>query len=234
MNTIDKIRNAEKKSHENCYENNRLFEEGTWLAKPVASVMDILPLLKKEPYVKILDLGCGVGRNCIPAAQFFSKIPCHIDCVDLLKCAIDQLISYSKKYHVDKNIFPHTCSIEDFPITANAYHLILGISSLEHTASLNHFKNLLYHIYLGLKPKGIACLIINSSITEENAQDQTPLLPQFEINLSTESMQNLLKESFPHCRILKSTVSAQSYTVPREDLQVQLKTNVITYILQKI
>lgn len=74
MNTLYKIRNAERKSHESCYENNRLFEEGSWLAKPVSSVMDIFPLLNKESSVKILDLGCGVGRNCIPAAQFFSKI----------------------------------------------------------------------------------------------------------------------------------------------------------------
>lgn len=234
MNTLYKIRNAERISHENCYENNCLFEEGSWLAKPVASVMDILPLLNEEPCVKILDLGCGVGRNCIPAAQFFSKIPCYIDCVDILDCAIDQLVSYSKKYQVDKNIFPHTCAIEDFPIQANTYDLILGISSLEHTASLNHLKDLLVNIYLGLKPKGIACMIINSSITEENAIDHSTLLPQFEINLPTKSMQDLLKSCFPQCHTLKNVTSAQSYIVPREDLKVKINTNVITYIIQKL
>lgn len=234
MNTLDHIRNAERKSHTDCYENNRLFEEGSWLFKPVASVMGILPLLNKESYVRILDLGCGIGRNCIPAAQFFNKIPCHINCVDFLDCAIDQLMSYSKKYHVDKNIFPHICTIEDFPIQEDHYHLILGISSLEHAASLHHLNDLLNHIYLGLKLNGIACLIINSSITEENAEDHTLLVPQFEINLSTETMQNLLKESFPNCRILKSTVSPQSYAVPRDNLQVQINSHVITYIVQKL
>ncbi|WP_394918699.1 hypothetical protein [uncultured Robinsoniella sp.] len=84
------------------------------------------------------------------------------------------------------------------------------------------------------KLNGIACLIINSSITEENADNHTLLLPQFEINLSTEAMQNLLKESFPKCRILKSTVSPQSYTVPRDNLQVRINTHVITYIVQKL
>ncbi len=234
MNTLDHIRNAERKSHTDCYENNRLFEEGSWLFKPVASVMGILPLLNKESYVRILDLGCGIGRNCIPAAQFFNKIPCHIDCVDFLDCAIDQLMYYSEKYHVDKNIFPHICTIEDFPIQEDHYHLILGISSLEHTATLPQLKDLLKHIYLGLKLNGIACLIINSSITEENADNHTLLLPQFEINLSTEDMQNLLKESFPKCRTLKSTVSPQSYTVPRDNLQVRINTQVITYIVQKL
>lgn len=236
MNTLYKIRNAERKSHESCYENNRLFEEGSWLAKPVSSVMDIFPLLNKESSVKILDLGCGVGRNCIPAAQFFSKIktPCSIDCVDLLDCAIDQLMSYSKKYQVGDKIIPHTCAIEDFPIPPETYTLILGISSLEHAASLEHLKDLLSRISLGLKPKGIACLILNSNITEENTVDHSMLLPQFEINLPTETMINLLKKSFFKCRVLQNRTSAQSYTIPREDLQVMIHTNVITYIVQKL
>ncbi|MFD1401172.1 hypothetical protein [Robinsoniella peoriensis] len=47
-------------------------------------------------------------------------------------------------------------------------------------------------------------------------------------------MINLLKESFSKCRVLQNRTSAQSYTIPREDLQVMIHTNVITYIVQKL
>ncbi|WP_160295853.1 hypothetical protein [Robinsoniella peoriensis] len=47
-------------------------------------------------------------------------------------------------------------------------------------------------------------------------------------------MINLLKKSFFKCRVLQNRTSAQSYTIPREDLQVMIHTNVITYIVQKL
>lgn len=39
---ITKIRDEERKYHEACYENYKLFEEGSWLSKPVKTVMDQL------------------------------------------------------------------------------------------------------------------------------------------------------------------------------------------------
>jgi hypothetical protein len=41
-NRIKFIRNEERKYHEACYDNYKLFEEGSWLSKPVKTVMDTL------------------------------------------------------------------------------------------------------------------------------------------------------------------------------------------------
>lgn len=66
MKRIEFIRSEEKKYHDYCYENNKLLAEGSWLFKPVQTVMDTLPLLYNQDNLHILDLGCGVNRNSIP------------------------------------------------------------------------------------------------------------------------------------------------------------------------
>ncbi|KIV63428.1 Methyltransferase [Bacillus mycoides] len=42
MNRIDYIRQEEKKYHDLCYEQYKLFEAGSWLYKPVKTVMGML------------------------------------------------------------------------------------------------------------------------------------------------------------------------------------------------
>ncbi|MDQ0343017.1 hypothetical protein J2S14_001831 [Lederbergia wuyishanensis] len=68
MNRIEYIRQEEKEYHDYCYHNYKLFVEGSWLHKPVETVMEVIPLLKGKGNINILDLGSGVGRNSIPMA----------------------------------------------------------------------------------------------------------------------------------------------------------------------
>lgn len=42
MNRIQYIRQEEKKYHDLCYEQYKLFEIGSWLYKPVKTVMDLM------------------------------------------------------------------------------------------------------------------------------------------------------------------------------------------------
>lgn len=42
MDRVDRIRSEEKTYHDLCYENYKLFEQGTWLHKPVQTVLDLL------------------------------------------------------------------------------------------------------------------------------------------------------------------------------------------------
>ena len=79
----------------NVYASHQLYEPGSWLAKPVKTVLDILPMLDHVPSPRILDLGCGVGRNAIAVARHFSSLPCRVDCVDLLENAIEKLNEYA-------------------------------------------------------------------------------------------------------------------------------------------
>ena len=99
---IEYIRNKEAESHLKMYSENELFSGDGWLGKPVKTVVDLLPIFAYKKEITALDLGCGVGRNCIPIAQFFSDKHCTIDCVDILEYAIEKLVDNAKKYAVEK------------------------------------------------------------------------------------------------------------------------------------
>ena len=154
--SIDRIRKAEAESHTEAYTNHKLFAPGSWLAKPVKTVLELLPLF--EGYMKFtaLDLGSGVGRNCIPVAQYFSGIPCRVDCVDILELAVAKLNENAQQYGVADHIRGIVSAIDDYEITADSYDLILAISALEHIAFQSAFERKLCEIRDGLRHGSIA------------------------------------------------------------------------------
>lgn len=104
MNRIDYIRQEEKKYHDLCYEQYKLFEIGSWLYKPVKTVMDLIDYFEGQNNLQVLDLGSGVGRNSIPIAQKIQNSSGTVTCVDLLDSALTKLQNYSKEYGVINNI----------------------------------------------------------------------------------------------------------------------------------
>lgn len=231
--SVESIREAERKSHEEVYSTAKLFEKGSWLQKPVKTVLDILPLFEEYEALSVLDLGCGVGRNSIPIAQEFKKAECRIDCVDILKMAIDKLNFYSSEYGVSDSINGIVSSINDFEITSDSYDFILAVSALEHTDSEESFKNKLSEISNGIKSDGVVCLIVNSEVVEKNKENGQPVLPQFEVNLKTDELLSLLNKKFCGWQVLKSTVVSQNYDIPRNGFVSQLSTNVVTFAARK-
>ena len=230
---IESIREAERKSHEEVYSTAKLFEKGSWLQKPVKTVLDILPLFDGYEELNVLDLGCGVGRNSIPIAQEFKKADCRIDCVDILEMAIDKLNFYSSKYGVSDSINGIVSSIDDFEIENNGYDFILSVSSLEHINSETAFIGKLYEIRNGIKENGVVCVIVNSEVCEMDKQSNKPLEPQFEVNLKTDKLISLFKDVFKGWQFLKSTVVNQRYDIPRNDCIADLTTNVVTCVVRK-
>ncbi len=230
---LNSIRNAEKKSHMEIYSTAKLFESGSWLQKPVKTVMDLLDNFKDYTELNVLDLGCGVGRNCIPIAQEFKNIDCNIDCIDILDFAIEELNRNSIVYGVENEINGFISSIDDFEIEENRYDLILAVSALEHINSDVAFINKLEEIKNGTRKNGIVCLIINSEITEINKYNGQELVPQFEVNLKTENLIGILKKIFDGWKIIKSTVRNQRYDIPREGCVADLTTDVVTYVAKK-
>ena len=95
---VKEIRLAEEKSHIQSYTSHSLFSPGSWLAKPVKTGMELLPLFEGYTQFAALDLGSGVGRNCIPVAQHFNGIPCRVDCVDILELAVAKLNENAQQY----------------------------------------------------------------------------------------------------------------------------------------
>lgn len=231
--SLTDIRNSERQSHMEVYATHRLYEPGSWLAKPVKTVLDTIPLLDRVSSPRILDLGCGVGRNAIAVARHFQHPRCQVDCVDLLEYAIEQLYENAARFGVSDSVRGILSSIDEFEIPANTYDLILAVSALEHVDTAQTFHEKLNQIRNGLKPGGIVCLIINSGVTERDHQTGACLPPQFEVNLSTESMQNTLSQIFNGFTLLKSTVVHQKYTVPRASGQADIDTDVVTLVAQK-
>lgn len=230
---IQSIRKAEAASHTEAYTNYELFSTGSWLSKPVKTVLDLFPYFQNYQKLHVLDLGSGVGRNAIPIAKHFNDIPCHIDCVDILELAIDKLKDNARIHDVDHSIYGIVQPIDCFPIAEESYDLILAISALEHIDSQNSFVQKLFEIRNGLHSNGIACLILNSGVEEQVKATGEALVPQFEVNIPTEEMINILKEVFSEWKILKQTVVHQMYDIPRDIGISHVDTDVVTYVVQK-
>ncbi len=113
MNRIDYIRQEEKKYHGLCYEQYKLFEIGSWLYKPVKTVMDLMGHFEGQNNLQVLDLGSGVGRNSIPIAQKIRNTSSTVTCVELLNSALTKLQTYSKEHDVFEVIKTKQAAIEN-------------------------------------------------------------------------------------------------------------------------
>ncbi|MBR3684391.1 MAG: class I SAM-dependent methyltransferase [Lachnospiraceae bacterium] len=227
------IREAEKKSHMEMYSGAELFELGSWLQKPVKTVLDLFPLFTEHKELRVLDLGCGVGRNSIPIAKEFHTIPVTLECVDILELAIDKLYMNARQHDVEDNIKGIVSAIEDYPIVADGYDMIMAISALEHIDSKESFENKLFEIRNGLRNKGVVCLILNSNVEEYDKESGEKLSPQFEVNLPTECLELLLHKVFAGFEVIKETTRQQQYDIPREQGMVSLTTDVVTFVARK-
>ena len=233
LSRLKEIRQAEADSHTEAYNNHALFHAGSWLAKPVKTVLDLLPLFEGYKELLGLDLGSGVGRNSIPVAQHFKDIPCRVDCVDILELAIEKLNENAQQYGVAGSIQGIVNSIDDYEIGTDSYDLIMAVSALEHIASRPAFEKKLVEIRNGLRIGGVACLIVNSGVIEHDKATGEELPPQFEVNLPTCEMQHLLEQTFAGWQIIKNTIVHQKYDIPRTNGLAELETDVVTYVVKK-
>jgi len=233
LNRIEFIRNEEKKYHDYCYENYKLFEEGSWLYKPVKTVMDLLPLFDKRDNIKVIDLGCGVGRNSIPIAEAIKDRNGKVICVDLLDSALNKLKEYSKEYHVEEVIRTEKADIGNYEIKPNEYDFIVSVSTLEHVKSEAIFEEVVEKMAEGTKDNGVNCLIVNSELEEIDLETNVKLDALMELNLSTEDMINKLSSIYSGWELLKTIVNPLVYNITRNEKPVLLKTNAITYVVRK-
>ncbi|MGE6401534.1 class I SAM-dependent methyltransferase [Bacillus cereus] len=234
MNRIDYIRQEEEKYHDLCYEQYKLFEAGSWLYKPVKTVMDMLTYFRGQKDLQILDLGSGVGRNSIPIAQKIMNTGSAVTCVDLLDSALTKLQVYSKEHGVFEYIKTEQSAIEDYYIPSNTYNYIIAVSSLEHVKSIEDLKKVLHSMKNGTKSGGINCLIVNSNIQEIDLETNQELDALIEINLSTEEMIRTLKDVYSEWQEVKVEIKNLTYNIIRNGTHIQLNTNAITFVVQKL
>lgn len=230
---LKRIRESERKSHIEIYTDEKLYATDSWLKKPIKTVRDITPLFEDYRQLRVLDLGSGVGRNSIYVAECFRDRDCIVDCVDLLEVAIEKLHENAKEHNVEASIRGIRQSIEEYTIEADAYDFIMAISALEHIDTEESFRKKLLEIRVGLQERGVVCLVINSEVQEKKADTEEAVDAQFEVNLPTAKMQEYLNEVFEGWSVLKTTVSAQEYDIPREGFVSRLSTNVVTFVARK-
>ncbi|MEB9303881.1 class I SAM-dependent methyltransferase, partial [Bacillus cereus] len=220
MNRIDYIRQEEKKYHGLCYEQYKLFEIGSWLYKPVKTVMDLMGHFEGQNNLQVLDLGSGIGRNSIPIAQKIRNTSSTVTCVELLNSALTKLQTYSKEHDVFEVIKTEQAAIENYHIDSNAYDYIVAVSSLEHIKSEEDFKNVLHSMKKVTKNGGINCLIINSNIQEIDLKTNEELEALIEINLSTEELIRLLKNIYKGWKEVKVEIKELAYNIVRNERHI--------------
>jgi len=230
---IEKIRKAEEQSHLKIYSEHALFASGSWLEHPVKSVMDLLSYFQGYHSLRVLDLGCGVGRNSIPIAKAFSHIPCMIDCVDIMPYAIKKLKENALVYGVEHSVCGFVSSIEEYKILPDTYDFAIAVSALEHICSRDALVLKLQELCQGIRRGGVVCMIISTDITEQDCQSGSVLQPGFEINLSADGLDEIIKTVFCDFDFLKQTRVQQQYVIPRENGDALLGSRVCTYAIKK-
>ncbi|RUT44427.1 class I SAM-dependent methyltransferase [Paenibacillus anaericanus] len=234
MDRIALIRTEEKKYHDLCYENHKLFEPGSWLHKPVKTVMDLMEEFSGQQNLNVLDLGCGIGRNSIPIAETLKNRNGKVVCVDLLESAIEKLQEYSEKFEVQQYIETVQSDIEYFHIAEDEYDVIIAVSALEHVSSEEALERKLHEMAVGTKPNGMNCIIINSNIREIERDSNVDLEPMFEVNLATDNMLELLDRQYEGWAIQTRLVKQLEYDIYRDEHLVSLITDCITFVVKKI
>jgi len=233
MNRVEMIRTEEKKYHDYCYENYNLFEPGSWLHRPVRTIMELLEQFESYDYLKVLDLGSGIGRNSIPIAETLKNRDGKVVCVDILESAIEKLDDYSEKYGVQSFIETKLSDIDRFWIEPAEYDLIVSVSALEHVSSEQVLEHKLKEMVLGTKPNGANCIIISTNIQEVTIDTNRDLDPMFEVNISTERMLGMLDLQYLGWDIQQRFVKHLEYDIERSGQPVKLTTDCITFVAKK-
>jgi len=233
VNKSELIRSKEIIFHRNFYANNKLFEKGSWLHKPVNKVVELLRTMDIDN-VQVLDLGCGVGRNSIPMAKAIMKKNGRIVCVDYLDLAIEELTLNAQAYKVEKHIEGVCSSIEDFHISESRYDYVVAVSTLEHMMNLDILTMKLKEIRDGSKIGGINYFVLNTNVSERMKESGERLEAQFEINLSDKDMYDLLNKVYKDWQVIEEKNNRYKFDIERDGHNIVLESCCVTYIVKRI
>ncbi|MFJ8260383.1 class I SAM-dependent methyltransferase [Rummeliibacillus sp. NPDC094406] len=229
---INLIRQEEKLYHDYCYDNYKLFEQGSWLYKPVTTILDLMAYFEEKDIIKVLDLGCGVGRNSIPIAQKL-KVGSYVVCVDLLDTAVEKLRQYSNELNVQQIIVPYKEDIANFVIQPNEYDYIIAVLSLEHVDSRDTLEKVLLNMRNGTKVNGVNCVIVNSEVEEVDLETGAKMEAFMEVNISSAEMLSTLRQVYNGWEEILVLPKSLEYQITRKGKPVLLKTTAITFAVQK-
>ena len=193
---MNKARQETIRYHEDYYGSNKLFEEGSWLEKPDYELDKVIKHLENTDSAKILDLGCGVGRNAIYVARKLKNKKAKIDCFDLLDSAIEQLKEYSNNFDVAENINAKAEDMDSLELKQDYYDGILSISVLEHSQSYDTMINTIYGITNATKNNGINRLTFSTDRKVTVIETGLPIESLVETPLKRDNIVKLLRDIY--------------------------------------
>ena len=182
---LARARQETEKYHRDYYKKHKLFEQGSWLAKPDQDSMEVLEELLKNKLLenklsaktddefRVIDLGAGVGRNSIAMAmqiekQMGPRAKARVVCVDVLAESIEILKGNATTYDVEHIIDARVANNDDLLVQPETYDLALAISCLEHCSSKDDIARVLDSLVASLKPGGVLRLEMT---TDRNVRD---------------------------------------------------------------
>lgn len=230
------IRTKETDYHTRFYEETPLFQPGTWLARPVHAVLELLERLPLQgsplqgPIV--LDLGCGPGRNAIPVARRLKDSGGKVHGVDLLPVAIRQLLENADRYDVSGVVSGTVADAESYTIRPEAYNYIIACSCLEHLSSEQAFRRKLEEMRAGTQAGGINIIMMSTDVTERDTETGATRRGDVELNLSCEQAFSILNEIYAAWEKLIERHSSQQILENQNGTTVQFISNWITFAVQ--
>jgi len=231
-NHFHHARLEEMKYHEKFYGETTLFQPGTWLSKPVKVVMDLLEEVILDN-AKVLDLGCGVGRNSIPIAQRLQAFNGTVDCVDLLPIAIQKLMDHAEEYKVSDIIHAVTADAEYYEIQPDHYDYIVACSCLEHVTDIEAFKTVVSRMIEGTKADGINCILMSTEVREYHFDLNKEVDGIIELNLKTQEAIALLRDSYKGWDILIERHIPQTVVETKYGKDIEFRGNWLTFAARK-
>ncbi|MED5015777.1 class I SAM-dependent methyltransferase [Paenibacillus chibensis] len=232
---FEEARQSEADYHQRFYENNDLFEKGTWMSEPGPVVMEMLErLLLHQEDLAVLDLGCGVGRNTIPVAERLKGSLSRVKGVDLLEDAVEKLRKNAAEFGVATLIDAEAADVEQYPIPEVFYDYILACSCLEHTSSREALKRTLAAMKAGTKLGGIHCITMSTDVEEVDRETGQAGKGLIELNIPQSEAMDLLDRTYAEWNVLMKQTVPQSIPEEKDGRSIDFRCNLITYVAQKI
>ncbi|SLJ98607.1 MULTISPECIES: class I SAM-dependent methyltransferase [unclassified Paenibacillus] len=231
---FEAARKAEAGYHSNFYQNNELFASGTWMARPMPMVMDMLErLLTHKTELRVLDLGCGVGRHTIPIAQRLGQTNSEIIGVDLLDEAVDGLRKYAKEYQVDHIVQVEKADVEHYAVKPDHFDYIAACSCLEHVSNKQALVEAIERLQAGTRTGGIHCITMSTSVEEKEINTGREIKPLIELNLPTAEAIALLEKVYANWNILLQEHVTQTIEEEKYDEPTQFRCELLRFAAQK-
>lgn len=134
---------------------NAVKENEEWLV-PAPEMFYLSEVWKKKNYKSVMDVGSGLGRNCI----YLASKGFEVSGFDLSKESVEQTLSNGKKAKVKLGKFV-VADMLNFPFEDNSFDVVLAMNVISHT-DLNGFKKILNEIKRTLKSGGEAYFTLGS------------------------------------------------------------------------